>query len=269
MRVARLLVELAHHPLTAIATVLVAAAACTATPATTAEPSTSIAPPAATSAGPDAASASPHPMSISPSAAPSAAPAGSRSTTGQAMGSGTYPDYTLMVPDDWDTSDRHFAIGDGPSARVLGVGVWDVALVAKDPCHSVGNLVDPGPTVDGLVGALTSQVGRNATDPVDVTIAGRPAIYLEWSVPADAEVVGDSDFVGCDEQGNGHLDYVSFTGRGGGERYQQEAGQVDRLWILDVDGQRLLIDATYSSDASQAALDALDSVVQSIRFETP
>ena len=29
------------------------------------------------------------------------------------------------------------------------------------------------------------------------------------------------------------------------DRFQQGAGQVDRLWILDVEGRRLLIDATY------------------------
>jgi len=59
---------------------------------------------------------------------------------------------------------------------------------------------------------------------------------------------------------------------GEGERYQQVAGQVDRLWILDVDGQRSLVDATCSPDASdtdldELDLDELDAVAASVRFD--
>jgi hypothetical protein len=51
--------------------------------------------------------------------------------------------------------------------------------------------------------------------------------------------------------------------------YQQVAGQVDRLWVLDVDGQRLVIDATYSPDATDADRAEQGQVLESLRFGAP
>ena len=47
------------------------------------------------------------------------------------------------------------------------------------------------------------------------------------------------------------------------------AGQVDRLWVLNVNGQRLLVDATYSPDTTAAERDSLDQVAESLRFSAP
>ena len=110
------------------------------------------------------------------------------------------------------------------------MSVWDVGKVPRHPCHWRGRLYDPGPTVDDLVEALVSQPLRNASSPTDVTLAGYRGRYLEWSVPSDMIVTGDADFEGCDvEPSNGHRDFVSWLGDGYGERYQQFAGQIDRL----------------------------------------
>ena len=51
--------------------------------------------------------------------------------------------------------------------------------------------------------------------------------------------------------------------------YQQVAGQIDRLWVLDVDGQRLVIDATYSPDATDADRAEQVQVLESLRFVVP
>jgi hypothetical protein len=100
-----------------------------------------------------------------------------------------------------------------------------------------------------------------------VTLAGYPGKYIEWSVPAHWKVTGDGDFAGCDVQPNGHGDFVSWHGNGGeGERWQQMAGQVDRLWVLDVNGQRLVVDANYSPDTTQAQRNEEDQIVHSLRF---
>ena len=55
-------------------------------------------------------------------------------------------------------------------------------------------------------------------------------------------------------------------GRDAGDRCQQVAGQVDRLWVLDVEGQTLLVDATYTPATSEADREELDQVVASLRF---
>jgi hypothetical protein len=83
-------------------------------------------------------------------------------------------------------------------------------------------------------------------------------------------ITGDADFEGCDVQpSNGHRDFVSWTGNGEGERYQQVAGQVDMLWVLDVDGQRLVVDATYAPDTTETDRTELGQVVTSLRFVVP
>ncbi len=183
----------------------------------------------------------------------------------QVLGGGDYPGFTVEVPTEWSTFDGHFVVKGG--SGVLGLSVWDVGEVPRNPCHWKGNLYDPGPTVDDLVAALEAQPMRHATTPTDVTLGGYHGRYLEWSVPNDMVVTGDADFEGCDVQpSNGHRDFVSWLGNGFGERYQQVAGQVDMLWVLDVDGQRLVIDATYSPDTTKADRAQLDDIVESLRF---
>ncbi len=60
---------------------------------------------------------------------------------------------------------------------------------------------------------------------------------------------------------------MSWLGNGGdGQRWRQMAGQVDRLWVLDVNGQRLVVDANYAPGTTQAQRDEEDRVVQSIQF---
>jgi hypothetical protein len=183
--------------------------------------------------------------------------------TGRVLGGGSYPAYTVEVSDHWWTDHGYFLVRDGPA--VMGVSVWDVGQVPRDPCRWSDSLDDPGPSVDDLVEALVAQAQRDASPPVAVTLGGYSGRYLEWSVPADAIVSGDGDFAGCDPQDE-HLDFVSWLGDGFGERWQQVAGQVDRLWVLDVAGQRLVVDATYSPDASEEQRAELEQVVESIRF---
>ncbi len=203
-----------------------------------------------------------------PTTSPSVEPPTTRRIVGRVLGGGTFPAYSVEAPDGWSSADGKFVIKHG--AAVIGLSVWDVVEVPSDPCHWQGHLTVPGPTVDDLVRALVAQASRAATQPADVTLAGHTGKYIEWSVPADMVVTGDADFEGCDvEPSNGHRDFRSWTSSAGGSRYQQVAGQVDRLWILDVDGQRLVVDATYSPDTTEVDRAELGQVAESLRFENP
>ena len=144
----------------------------------------------------------------------------------------------------------------GPLSRLL-LSFWDVALVYPTPCHWLGKpMVDPGSTVDGLASALASQPLRHATTPHDVVLAGFRGQYLQLWVPRTI------DFAACDQ---GYFE--SWTGNGwSSDRYEQAPGQVDRLWILNVDGQRLVVDASYLPNATAQDRAALQRVVDSIDF---
>ena len=195
---------------------------------------------------------------------PSAAEGTLTTFEGHIVGDAGHPGYAVEVPAGWSTLDGNFMVKDGDG--VLGMSVWNVAWVPRDPCHWKGSLSSVGPTVDDLVDALAFQRLREPTEPTDVTLGGHHGRYLELSVPSDWIVTGEANFKGCDDPGNGHHDFVSWHGANGGVRYQQVAGQVDRVWVLDVEGQTLLVDATYSPDISAADREELDQVVASLRF---
>ncbi len=182
--------------------------------------------------------------------------------------------YTVVVPAGW--FDLGAAFVDkypetGQRRPVLGLSVWDVGQVVRDPCHWQGQEFDPGPSVENLVAAFVAQKMRNATTPTDATLGGYAGKYLEWSVPADMKSSTWTDFDTCDLGSDGvDRDFVSWFAKDDTEndRYEEVPGQVDRLWVLDVKGQRLVVDATYSPDTSQADRAALSRVVNSIRFTT-
>ena len=95
--------------------------------------------------------------------------------------------------------------------------------------------------MDELAAVLEARPLRNATAPVAVNLGGYHGKYLDRSVPVDIH------FSDCD-------------------RHQQGPGQVDRLWILDVEGSRLVIDATYMPGATERDRAELAKVVDSIAF---
>jgi hypothetical protein len=184
-------------------------------------------------------------------------------------GAASYP-YSVVLPAGWydlggQFIDKHDETG--APRPVLGLSVWDVGQVFRDPCRWKGQGFDPGPTVANLVVALVAQKMRNASTPIDVTLAGYTGKYLEWSVPADLKSSSWTSFDACDLDSDGFdHDFLSWLGESGGDRYEQVPGQVDRLWVLSVNGKRLVVDATYSPGTSSGDQTELEQVVDSLRF---
>ena len=210
----------------------------------------------------------PAPSVTAPATAPPTAVGEAPSSTlaADVFGNGDYPGYAVEARGSWFSNGKFILRSDS----VSGISVWDVTEIPRDPCHWKDSLEDPGDSVDEVVDALTAQATRQASTPKDVTLAGYKGRYLEWSVPIDAVVTGDADFAGCDLwPDNGHRDFVSWLSGSHGERYQQMAGQVDRLWILDVDGQTLVVDATHEAGQTTADLDEQSRIVESLRFVRP
>jgi hypothetical protein len=200
----------------------------------------------------------------SPTGTASSAPAGLTSIDASVFGAVANPGFTVQAPPGWSSPDGRSVLKHGPG--VLGLSVWQVSQVPRNPCHPLGHLYDPGPTLGDLVTALETQPLRHATAPTDVTLGGYSGRYLTWSAPAHWVVTGNADFKGCDVQSNGHRDFVNWYSNMDAEAYTEVAGQVDRLWVLDVKGQRLLIDATYSPDTTQAERVELAKIVDSLRL---
>lgn len=233
-------------------------------------------PTATQTAGPSAEPTVGQTVIATPTATVSIAPASTLPTIGsgdQSLAAGTYrlqlavaptvqiptlPAVQVTVPDGWSSAGG-WILNQGFQTTVA-VQFWNVVAVYRHPCQWSGTLFNPGPTVNELAEALVVRPLRNATRSRDVKLDGYAGQYLEWSVPAEV------DFTNCDSD-DGTSYFESWIGPPGSDRYQQAPGQVDRLWILDVKGARLVIDAFSLATATPSDVDQLVKIVESIRFE--
>lgn len=195
------------------------------------------------------------------------------STQTEATGSGTTPDpssYVFRAVDPtFDASYRitmplldGYSPGGGPQVVVgtdggQGISAWTVRNVYAEPCKWVGTLLDPAidPSVDGLVAGLASQKDRHASAPTDVTLSGFAGKSMELTTPARV------DLAHCD---NGQ--FRTWVDPLGGARWL-EPGQRDLLWIVDVDGTRLVIDAALGPETTPQDRADRIQMVESISIE--
>lgn len=132
--------------------------------------------------------------------------------------------------------------------------------VPEDPCQAESTRPDePATSVDEIVAALAAQASRNASEPEDVTVGGYAGKSITLHVPDDAE------FDEC-ELG----EFVSYgTNEDPLGRFHQGPGQIDELWVLDVDGAVVIIDAMYRPDTSVELVEEMRSIAESATFDTP
>jgi hypothetical protein len=171
---------------------------------------------------------------------------------------------SVAVPDGFVAFQNWAVLKAGEDPNRTGIGFYRVHEVYRDPCHWNDSApTSIGPTVDDLVAAMASFGERRPKAPVDVSVGRYPGVMVEWSVPDDA------DFSSCDGG-----EYRSWTKSDWSEtdfgiRFHQASGQVDRNYIVDVDGVRLVIDAYYLAGTSAADIAELEQIVESIQIQTP
>jgi hypothetical protein len=205
----------------------------------------------------DPADPSPIPTLVTPDATPPA-------LIGGELEAGTYRitrlegvEASVTVPAGW-ASVQSYGVGkeaDGPESSTAVV-IWDGAGIGRvyaDPCQWQDGYVEPpvGPTVDDLATALADQPQRGDAVPVDISIDGYQGKMIELTVPTDIDLA---------ECWSGQ--FRSWDGR-----WHQGPGQVDRIYILDVDGQRVVIDAHFLPGASDAVRAEQQAIVDSIQLE--
>ncbi len=182
-------------------------------------------------------------------------------------GAGPRAHLTVMLPDDWETNDGWVVKADAdvePSdppdtagrRSFIRVGSSVVANIYSEPCNST--LLDPplGPTVDDLATAFADAWGAGATAPTEVTLDGFVGKQMVLTVPADV------DFADCVSE-----HYMAWRDTGGGDRSYQGPGQIQESWIVDVEGERLLIEASYFPEISPENRAELQQVIDSIQIE--
>jgi hypothetical protein len=211
--------------------------------------------------------------SVSTSGAPSATPGQSASVAGvtalETMSgalppgkyaakvpySGADTRAVIDVPDGFTTDGTNlFRAEDGKGTGLRAVSFWTVAEVHTDPCHGSG-YKDPGPTVQDLATALARQPLGGTDEPAPVSLGGYDGRYLELSVPADLDLADCVD----DRVERWRFDDSD-------RRWAESPGEVDRVWIIDVEGNRVVVDAIHTPGASTTDIDQLTRMVESITF---
>jgi hypothetical protein len=144
---------------------------------------------------------------------------------------------------------------DQGTAEWVGITFWEPLEVSTDSCRWQDSWETPGESVAELADALVAMPGRQATTPVPVTLGGYEGLYLEWSLPADL------DLATCDEE-----TAVAWKGDFGRTRGHDIPGMIDRIWVLDVEGERILIDAISLPVEQEIIRQRVDEVIDSLRF---
>ena len=134
--------------------------------------------------------------------------------------------------------------------------------VYGDPCEWQTTTPEtPATTVDEIVAALAAQASRDASEPVDVTVGGYSGRSITLHVPEDAA------FTECD---NGYFgSWGTPVVEESPARYHQDPGQIDEVYIVDVDGVLAIIDTAYYPGTPAEHVEELRAVVESITFEVP
>ena len=162
--------------------------------------------------------------------------------------------YEVDVPDGWRVLSGTFF-----NAPTDGHGIFFIARVPKNrtelpvhPCrdHSL-RLV--GPTVDDLARAIANQPVWKVSTPRPVTLDGVLATYLEIELPARI------DPADCVDQSVSEWE----AGKDGMATTQSFRS---RWWILQVDGQRLLVQGRCYDTCTEEDLDTLSAMAESVTF---
>jgi len=139
------------------------------------------------------------------------------------------------------------------------MGYLTADRVPPDPCGSKGHdkydaAVDPGPSVEDLAEALVAQKGAATSEPDPVTVDGHRGLYLTYQVAKGIDVTK------CAARA------FDIFSTGPGFWWLGASRERAAIWILDVDGERLVLAWTAEPGVTRAQMREMTRMVESARF---
>lgn len=124
-----------------------------------------------------------------------------------------------------------------------------------DPCtdHTLVK-PGPGPGIDEWVDALASQPGTSATTPTDVIVDGFRGKVVDVTVTVDVESCGPDGF-------------QLWASPSGGRRDVQDTGEINRIYIIDIEDSRLPFVARIPERTTAADRAELEAMIDSIDIQ--
>jgi hypothetical protein len=141
--------------------------------------------------------------------------------------------------------------------------------VYGDPCHWTTTIPnEPATTPDEIAADLAAQASRDATAPVDVTVGGYAGKAVTLHVPLSYDLPNaprEEEFADCDN--SIFATYGLDSDESVDTRNAQGPGQIDELWILDVNGSIVILDGAYSPATPADVVEELRALAESATFE--
>jgi hypothetical protein len=206
-------------------------------------------------------------VSPSPQQLPSPSPVAALPPDGP-LAIGTYPGVLGGVPISFSIQtpglsfDHGNAIGKGEYGQSdsLEIHFWSSSPenVYTDPCAHTPLSPPPSATAAGLAAAVAAIPGTDLiTGPSSVDVGGRPAQHVAFTIRED---------IGCDPK-EFYLWYDESTGgASGGWEWAGRLGATHRVWIIDVDGRPLWINAESFKGAGPEIEQEIQQIVDSVRI---
>ncbi len=172
---------------------------------------------------------------------------------------------TVTVPAGWSGEPGGWSMESGPDGFDPPAGAGIIAFVVDEEFYVYGDPCDwqrtepetPATTVGGIVGALANQASRDPSEPEEIAVGGYPGKKLTLHVPDDAR------FKECDES-----TFATFAVAGEDKALQaQGPGEIDEIWIVDVDGSVVLLQGGYYADTPPGVVDELREILSSATFD--
>jgi hypothetical protein len=136
----------------------------------------------------------------------------------------------------------------------LEIGLWDITGVYLNPCQMSNEV--PTKSVREIASAFGRQRLTSVTKPRAVDVAGYHGLYMEVATPTDLTVSTCEDY-----------ELNLWEGRPDGGFWTTYAGLIVKLWILDVDGQPMVIHMAVPPPAKSPQIQEMTHVVLSTTFE--
>jgi hypothetical protein len=198
----------------------------------------------------------PGPVSPSPRVSPSpqptpSLPAARMTVAGTDLPGGSLLQLTAQLPGGWVNTTS--AANDGklaPSGTMFFVSLVDNTF--EDPCTHLQRNPKLGTTVDALTTALAEIPNTTASQPVQTTIAGQAATYVELTIPSSLPCAFDNFYLWQDSKD--------------GDWWALAPNELIRVWILQVQGHRVAIAARSWPQSTEQSKAQLQGVLDSIVF---
>ena len=146
-------------------------------------------------------------------------------------------------------------------AQPSGIDFWPSAPdnVYADPCAHTPLSPPPSATAAGIAAAAAAvPVADVVSGPSSIDVDGRPAQHVVLKIREDIDCEAHDAYLWYDE---------STGGATGGWRWAEGLGATYRVWIIDVDGTLVWIDAYTFKGASPELDQEIQHIIDSIQFE--